>query len=51
VRIDIQVIDSLGIERGRAAFDAVHDIALRQQQFGEVTAILSGYSSDSCNIF
>ena len=46
VRIDIQVIDALGVERRRAAFDAMHDVAFRQQQFGEIGAILAGDPGD-----
>src|SRR5574344_703266 len=41
VRILIQVVDSLGIERGRAADDAVDFITFRKKQFREVASVLS----------
>ncbi len=50
MRIDIEMIDALGVERGRAALDAVHDVAFRQQQFGEIGAVLTGDAGDQCNL-
>ena len=41
MRIDVEMIDALGIERRRAALDAVHDIALCEQQLGEIGAVLA----------
>jgi hypothetical protein len=40
------MIDAIGVERGGAAFDAVHGVSLRQQKFREISAILSGNSGD-----
>ncbi len=41
MRIDIDVIDALGVERGRAALDAMDDIALLQQQLCQIGAVLA----------
>ena len=46
VRILIQMIDAIGIEGGRAALDAVDVVALREQQFGQIRAILAGNAGD-----
>ena len=40
VWILVQVINPVGIERGRTALHAVDDITFFQQEFGEVSAIL-----------
>ena len=42
VRILIQVIDAIGIERRRAALDAVDDVALAEQKVCEIGPILTG---------
>jgi hypothetical protein len=39
------VVDTIGIEKRGPAFDAVDDIALFQQEFSEIGAVLTGYSS------
>jgi len=44
VRILVNVVEALGIERRRPPDQAVHRVALRQQQFGEVRAVLAGDS-------
>ena len=49
VRILIQVIDAIGIERRRAALDAVDDVALVEQKLRQIGAILAGDSGDKCN--
>ncbi len=46
--IFVDVIDPLGVEERRAAFDAMHLIALFQQEFGKVGAILAGDTGDEC---
>ena len=38
----VQMIDSLGVEKRRASFDAVHFISLCQQQLRQIGAVLSG---------
>jgi hypothetical protein len=42
VAVAVEVIDALGVQQRGTALDAVHDIALRQQEIGEVGAILTG---------
>lgn len=49
MRVLVDVINALGVERAGAAFDAVHLIAFFKQQFGQVGAILAGDASDECN--
>jgi hypothetical protein len=46
VRILVEMIDPLRIERGRTALDAVHGVTEAKQEFGEIGAILSG---DACD--
>lgn len=36
VLILVKVVNTIGIEKRRAAFDAVDDVSLIEQQFGEV---------------
>jgi hypothetical protein len=40
------MIDSIGVERRRATFDAVYGVSLRQEKLGEISAVLSGNSGD-----
>src|SRR3546814_16750081 len=40
VGIDIDIVDSPGVEGGRAPLDAVDDIALFEQKLGEVGSVL-----------
>jgi hypothetical protein len=42
VRILIHMVDARRIERRRAALDTVHNIALPQQEFRQIGAVLSG---------
>ena len=42
VRIAIQVVDAVGIERRGTALDAVHLVAFREQELGEIGAVLAG---------
>ena len=46
VRILIEVIDAVGVEEGAAALDAMDDIALPEQEFGKVGAVLAGNAGD-----
>jgi hypothetical protein len=46
VRIAAQVIYPIGVEQRRAAFNAVHIVALGQQQVGQVRAVLSCYTGN-----
>jgi len=40
------VVDAVGVEEGSAALDAVDFVALAEQKFGEVGAVLAGYAGD-----
>jgi hypothetical protein len=42
------VIDTLGVEEGRAAFDAVDFVAFFQKEFREVGTVLAGDACDKC---
>ncbi len=42
VGILVEMIDTVGIEAGRPALDAVHLVSLVQQELGQVGAVLSG---------
>ena len=46
VRILVQVVDAVGVEQRGAALDAVDFVALAQQEFGEVGAVLAGDAGD-----
>jgi len=46
VRVLIDVVHALGVELAAAALDAVHDVALFQQQLGKVRAVLAGDAGD-----
>jgi len=40
------MIDALGIEGRGAADNAVHLVSFRQQQFGQIRAVLAGNAGD-----
>jgi hypothetical protein len=42
VRVLVDVVDPAGVERAGAPLDAVHDVALLQQQFRQIRAVLAG---------
>ncbi len=44
----VKVIDTIGIERRGPALDAVHLVALAQQELRQIRAILSCYARDQC---
>jgi hypothetical protein len=46
VRVLIQVVDTLRVEERRAALDAMHLITHIEQELGQISAILAGYSGD-----
>ena len=49
VRIDVEIVDAGGVERGGAPLDAVDDIAFLQQQTRQIGAVLPGDAGDQCN--
>ena len=51
VRILVQVVDAVGVEQRRAALDAVHLVALLEQELGQVGAILAGHARDQSDFF
>ena len=46
VRVVVEVVDAAGVEGAGAADDAVDVVALRQEELGEVGAILPGDAGD-----
>jgi hypothetical protein len=46
MRVFVKVVNTLGVDERRGAFDTVDLIALLQKEFGEVGAILSSNSSN-----
>ena len=46
VRILVEVIDAVGVEERRAPLDAVDDVALAEEELGEVGAVLAGDAGD-----
>ena len=46
MRILIEVINPGGVEAARPALDAMHGVALLQQQLRKVAAVLAGDSGD-----
>ncbi len=48
VRVLVQVVDAVGVEERGTALDAVNDIALLEQEFGKVGAVLAGDAGNEC---
>ena len=48
MRIVVKMVDAIGVEEAGAPHQAVHFVALRQQEFGKVGAVLPGNASDQC---
>ena len=46
VRILIEMIDPVGVEGRGPPLDAVNDVALVEQEFGEIGAVLAGDAGD-----
>jgi hypothetical protein len=46
VRILVEVVDAVGIEQGGPALDAMHLVALVEQELGEIGAVLSRDAGD-----
>src|SRR5262249_3393457 len=49
VRILVDVLDAPGVERRRAAAQAVHRIAFGEQEVGQIGAVLTSDASDQGN--
>ncbi len=50
VRVVVEVVDAVGVEQAGAALDAVHDVALVEQELGQVGAVLPGDAGDECRL-
>ncbi len=50
MRVVIEMVDAIGVEQRRAALDAVHRIALGQQEFGQIGAVLAGDAGDETRL-
>jgi hypothetical protein len=48
VRIDIEMVDTLGVQGRRAPLHAVDDITLFQKELGKVAAVLARHARDEC---
>ena len=49
MRVLVQMVHAVGVEQAGAALDAVHRVALLQQQFRQVGAVLAGDAGDECS--
>jgi hypothetical protein len=50
MQVAVEMVDAPGVENRGASFDAVDFIALSQQQFGEIGAVLSGHAGHQCDL-
>lgn len=50
VRVDVDVIDPLGVEVGGTPNEAVHFVAFVEEEFSEVGTILAGDAGDQCDL-
>ena len=50
VGIDVDVIDSLGVEVGGAANEAMDLVSFAEQEFSEVGTVLAGDTGDQCDL-
>ena len=50
VRVVVEVVDAIGVEEAGPALDAVHDVALVEQELGQVGAVLPGDAGDECRL-
>jgi hypothetical protein len=42
----VQMVNAIGIQQRRAAFDAMHFITFFQKELGQIRPVLTGYSRD-----
>src|SRR3546814_8831207 len=50
MRIDIKVVDALGIERGGPTLDAPNPISFRQKQLSQIGSILHRHPGYQCSL-
>ena len=46
--VEVEMLDSSGIERGTAAYQAMYGVAFSQQKLGQIRAVLAGDSCYEC---
>jgi hypothetical protein len=46
--VDVEVVDAVGVERGCPSDDAVHLIALGQEEFSQIASVLSRNACHQC---
>ena len=51
VRVLVDMIDALGVEQTRPALDAMHNVSFFQEQFGQISAILTCDTSNEGNFW
>jgi hypothetical protein len=49
VRILVEMVDAVGVEQRSATLDAMHFVALVEQELGEVGTVLAGHAGDQCD--
>lgn len=49
MRVEIEMIDAVRIEKRRPALDAVDFVSLLQKKFGQIGAILAGDAGNKCS--
>lgn len=49
MRILIEMVNAVGIEKRTSSFNTVDDVAFTKQQLGKVSAILTGDAGDECD--
>src|SRR5690554_6669451 len=47
--VSVEVVDAVGVEQTGAALDAMDDVALVEQEFGQVGAVLAGDAGNEGN--
>ncbi|MOA38401.1 hypothetical protein D3C78_1600830 [compost metagenome] len=50
MRVMVEVVDTVGIEQRTPTFNTMYCIAFTQQQFREVSAVLSGDARNQCSL-
>ena len=50
MRVFVNVVNASGIEQRRPPLDAVDFVSLRQQEFSQIRAVLSGNAGDKGNL-
>ena len=51
MRVLVEMVDAVGVEEGGAALDAVDNVALLQQELGQIGAVLAGNAGNESNFW